>query len=217
MPDPSRGADNPDTRGKQVDIVVPQEQIDPVALPAVTVSDVVMGEQDISFHVDKVGVPVLVKVSYFPNWTAHGAEGPYRIAPNMMVVVPTSNDVRLTFDRSTSDLFFYALTGIGILLLIASRIWGDGCWPASTARGAAAARWRSPVRAAGRGRRAWTVRPGKSPIRAPRRSGGLPDLTPPRQRGCATTTDHRAPHRFVMWMTIRRPMPEVGTARRTAH
>jgi hypothetical protein len=42
-----------------------------------------------------------------------------------MVVVPTSNDVRLTFDRSTSDLFFYALTGIGILLLIASRIWGD--------------------------------------------------------------------------------------------
>ena len=70
-------------------------------------------------------MPVLVKVSYFPNWTAHGAEGPYRIAPNMMVVVPTSNDVRLTFDRSRSDLFFYALTGIGILLLIASRIWGD--------------------------------------------------------------------------------------------
>ncbi len=125
VPDPNRGADNPDTRGKQVDIVVPQEPIDPVALPAVTVSDVVMGEQDVSFHVDKVGVPVLVKVSYFPNWTAHGAEGPYRIAPNMMVVVPTSNDVRLTFDRSTSDMFFYALTGIGILLLIASRIWGD--------------------------------------------------------------------------------------------
>jgi hypothetical protein len=43
----------------------------------------------------------------------------------MMVVVPTSNDVRLTFDRSTSDVFFYALTLIGILLLIASRIWGD--------------------------------------------------------------------------------------------
>jgi hypothetical protein len=125
VPDPTRGAENPDTRGKQVDIVVPQEQIDPVALPPVEVSDVVMDEQDISFHVDQVGVPVLVKVSYFPNWTAHGAEGPYRIAPNMMVVIPTSNDVRLTFDRSTSDLFFYALTGIGILLLIASRIWGD--------------------------------------------------------------------------------------------
>ena len=104
---------------------MPQEQIDPVALPPVEVSDVVMDEQDISFHVDQVGVPVLVKVSYFPNWTAHGAEGPYRIAPNMMVVIPTSNDVRLTFDRSTSDIFFYALTGIGILLLIASRIWGD--------------------------------------------------------------------------------------------
>ena len=49
-------------------------------------------------------MPVLVKVSYFPNWKAHGAEGPYRIAPNLMVVVPTCNDVSLTFDRCTSDL-----------------------------------------------------------------------------------------------------------------
>ncbi len=125
VPDPTRPASDPDTRGKQVDIVVPQETIDPVTLPEVTVSDVVMNEQDLSFHVDKVGVPVLVKVSYFPNWTAHGAAGPYRIGPNMMVVVPTSNDVSMTFDRSTSDLFWYALTAIGIVLLIAGRIWGD--------------------------------------------------------------------------------------------
>ena len=48
--------------------------------------------------------PVLVKVSYFPNWEVDGAEGPYRIAPNMMVVVPTENEVRLHFDRSASDL-----------------------------------------------------------------------------------------------------------------
>jgi hypothetical protein len=123
VPDPD--AAEPDTRGKQVDIVVPREAIEPVTLPPVTVSDVVMGEQDLSFHVDQVGVPVLVKVSYFPNWTAHGADGPYRIAPNLMVVVPTSNDVSLTFERSSSDLVFYALTLLGVALLVFFRIRGD--------------------------------------------------------------------------------------------
>ena len=205
VPDPNRGAENPDTRGKQVDIVVPQEQIDPVALPPVTVSDVVMNEQDISFHVDKVGVPVLVKVSYFPNWTAHGAEGPYRIAPNMMVVVPTSNDVRLTFDRSTSDLFFYALTGLGILLLIASRIWGDRLLARHRPPVAAPARPRSPARPAARSDRHWHVRPGQSRNRDPRR--GPRPTSRRHEAGCATTTVHRPRRRFVMWMTIRRPMP----------
>jgi hypothetical protein len=123
VPDPN--AAEPDTRGKQVDIVVPQQDIEVVDLPAVTVSDVEIGQQELSFHVDEVGVPVLVKVSYFPNWTADGAEGPYRIAPNVMVVVPTSNDVTLTFERSTSDLFFYLLTLAGIALLIFFRIRGD--------------------------------------------------------------------------------------------
>ena len=67
-------------------------------LPPVTVSNVQLGDQDLRFSVDKIGVPVLVKISYFPNWKVSGAEGPYRIAPNLMVVVPTSTDVHLTYE-----------------------------------------------------------------------------------------------------------------------
>ena len=70
-------------------------------------------------------MPVLVKVSYFPNWEVSGAEGPYRIAPNLMVVVPTSTDVHLTYERSTLDYFAYLLTLLGIVLLIFMRIRGD--------------------------------------------------------------------------------------------
>jgi hypothetical protein len=66
-------------------------------LPKVVVSDVVVGDQNISFHVDKIGVPVLVKISYFPRWHATGATGPYRVSPNLMVVVPTSNNVSLVY------------------------------------------------------------------------------------------------------------------------
>jgi hypothetical protein len=86
--------------GRKVDIVVPAEKINPVALDPITVSNARQGDQDFSFDVSKVGVPVLVKISYFPNWKVDGADGPYRVAPNFMVVIP----------RST-------LIGIGLLFL----------------------------------------------------------------------------------------------------
>jgi hypothetical protein len=125
IPDPNRPLGDPDTRGKQVDIVVPEQAIEPVRLGPVQVRDVEMGQQDLSFRVDRVGVPVLVKVSYFPNWEVDGADGPFRVAPNLMVVVPTENEVRLHYGRSGSELFFYALTLLGIGLLVFFRLRGD--------------------------------------------------------------------------------------------
>ena len=66
-------------------------------LPSVKVSRVKVATQSISFHVSRVGVPVLVKISYFPRWHVSGATGPYRVSPNLMVVVPTSKDVTLVY------------------------------------------------------------------------------------------------------------------------
>lgn len=51
----------------------------------------------ITFEVDQPGRPVLVKVSYSQHWKAAGAEGPWRAAPNFMVVLPTESKVTLTF------------------------------------------------------------------------------------------------------------------------
>jgi hypothetical protein len=61
------------------------------------VSDIRHDVDSISFHVSEIGKPVLVRESYFPNWKVSGAQGPYRVAPNFMVVVPTRNDVKLTY------------------------------------------------------------------------------------------------------------------------
>jgi hypothetical protein len=66
------------------------------ALPPVTVSDVSTGTSSVSFHVDRTGVPVEVRVTYFPWWHATGADGPWRLAPDDLVVVPTGHDVVLT-------------------------------------------------------------------------------------------------------------------------
>jgi hypothetical protein len=65
-----------------------------------TVSDVVIDDHRISFHTTAVGVAHLVKVSYFPNWTASGAEGPYEAAPSLMIVVPTQEDVVIEFGNT---------------------------------------------------------------------------------------------------------------------
>lgn len=67
------------------------------ANPPITVSDVALDERTISFSVDKVGTPVLVKVSHSSHWRATGAAGPYRAAPNLMVVIPTEQRVVLEY------------------------------------------------------------------------------------------------------------------------
>jgi len=87
-------------------------------LPAVHVTDVKVGIDSISFHVDRTGVPVAVGVSYFPNWQATGADGPWRAEPNLMVVDPTSHNVTLTYCSTGADYLGLILSIIGILVLV---------------------------------------------------------------------------------------------------
>lgn len=96
------------------------EGADAVALPEVEVDEVHEGVDAISFRVDQTGVPVLVKASYFPNWEVDGADGPWQITPNLMVVVPTAEDgqVVLRYGWTAPDLGGWALTGLGVLGVI---------------------------------------------------------------------------------------------------
>lgn len=84
-------------------------------LPKVRITKLVQKSQSISFHVDKIGVPVLVKISYFPNWQAQGAAGPYRVSPNLMVVVPTSHDVSLVYGKTFWKAFGDTVTELTVL------------------------------------------------------------------------------------------------------
>ncbi|MFM7493418.1 MAG: hypothetical protein ACKO2A_05860, partial [Acidimicrobiaceae bacterium] len=91
--DLNRRQGDPTDSSRRVDIVKPSVTVNKVELPPVQVSNTVLEDEAISFTVDRIGVPVLVRMSYFPNWKVENAEGPFRVAPNMMVVIPTSNDV----------------------------------------------------------------------------------------------------------------------------
>jgi uncharacterized membrane protein len=105
--------------------VAPREQAAARPEPATVVSAISTSDDSVSFDVDQVGRPVLVKVSYFPNWEVDGADGPYRVAPNLMVVVPTSNHVSLHYGTTSYDRLGWLLTVAGIVLvvLLARRPW----------------------------------------------------------------------------------------------
>ena len=95
---------------------------DGVAIEPAVVSDIVVGTDRVDFKVDRTGVPVLVKVSYFPNWSVSGAEGPWRIGPNLMVVVPTDNEVHLSYGNTGVEYLGYLLTLLGLVgLVVVSR------------------------------------------------------------------------------------------------
>jgi hypothetical protein len=88
---------------------VPEQPVAPVA-----VSEIEAGDTTLSFRVSQPGTPVLVKASYFPNWRADGAEGPYRVAPNLMVVVPTDTEVTLRYGRTPVDWLAIVLSLLGV-------------------------------------------------------------------------------------------------------
>lgn len=82
------------------------------------VTNLDVDREAISFDVDRVGSPVLVKASYFPNWKVDGADGPYRVAPNLMVVVPTEEHVELRYGRTSVERRAYAVTLVGLVGLV---------------------------------------------------------------------------------------------------
>ena len=93
------------------------------ALPHVTVSQVTSGRNSISFHVDRIGVPVEVRTTYFPWWSAHGAQGPWRLAPNDLVVIPTSHNVVLSAKPRLIDHLAVAISLVAVLMTALLAIW----------------------------------------------------------------------------------------------
>jgi hypothetical protein len=96
----------------------PAKSSPPTAVRQARVSSIRSGDDRISFDVDRPGTPVVVRASYFPNWKAEGAEGPWRITPNLMVVVPTSEHVELHYGWTAMDLGAWFVTFLGLVGIV---------------------------------------------------------------------------------------------------
>ena len=90
------------------------------------VSNIALEDHRIEFDTTAIGVPHLVKVSYFPNWRADGADGPYRAAPSLMIVVPTQEHVVIEFRDTWSEtlgrfITFASMLGVVTWALVSKR------------------------------------------------------------------------------------------------
>ena len=87
------------------------------------VNDIVVDDHRITFTTEAIGVPHVIKISYFPNWTAQGADGPWRAAPSLMVVVPTQSDVELVFEDTWAESGGQILTLLGAIGLVVGGVY----------------------------------------------------------------------------------------------
>lgn len=69
----------------------------------------------LSFSTDYIGVPHLVKYTYFPGWRVSGAQGPYLISPSFMMVIPVQKEVILEYGYNAWDR-------IGIIISLVSLV-----------------------------------------------------------------------------------------------
>ena len=64
----------------------------------------------ITFKTTALGIPHIIKISYFPNWKAEGADGPFAISPSFMMVIPRQEEVTLYYGSTTTDVVSRIIT-----------------------------------------------------------------------------------------------------------
>lgn len=91
--------------------------VDPVSADGhVTIEE--LDNERLVFKTTAVGKPHWIKISYFPNWRADGADGPFVVSPSFMMVIPRQDTVTLTYGSTLSDKIGAALTLTGWLVVV---------------------------------------------------------------------------------------------------
>ena len=76
-----------------------------------------IGNDEIRIETNWIGKPLLVKVSYHPDWQVEGADRIYLVAPSFMLIYPNQTTVRLHYGRGWPDRAGAALTILGLIIL----------------------------------------------------------------------------------------------------
>jgi hypothetical protein len=83
-------------------------------------------DEHIHFKTTAIGLPHIIKMSWFPNWKVRGADGVHCVSPGFMLVYPRQAEVELYYGTTPGDGVGYALTLVGLALLIGYKVWFRG-------------------------------------------------------------------------------------------
>lgn len=87
------------------------------------ISNELVTEGRIRFSTTALGVPHIIKVTWFPNWKVDGAKRIYRISPGFMCVFPDKPDVELYYGTTWSDAVGYIISAVGCCLVAVRVFW----------------------------------------------------------------------------------------------
>ena len=90
------------------------------ALPTVSST---LGAESIDINTSQVGWPLLIKVSYHPNWKVKGADCVYFVSPCFMLVYPKEHQVHLSFETGRNGVLGLWLSLIAAGLAASSFLW----------------------------------------------------------------------------------------------
>ncbi len=85
-----------------------------------SISELNIENKIITFRTNKPNQLHLIKVSYFPNWKITNGQGPFRISPSFMAVVPNDEFVEIKFEPTGTEkaLNFISYSALFSALLI---------------------------------------------------------------------------------------------------
>lgn len=81
------------------------------------IKDEEVNDHRIRFRTNAVGMPHLIKCTYFPNWKVKGAKKIFMVTPCFMLVYPEQSEVELYYGYTTSDHAGISLSIMGLLLV----------------------------------------------------------------------------------------------------
>jgi len=77
----------------------------------------VIEDEEILIENASPGKPLLIKISYHPNWKVEGADQIYRVSPSFMLIYPQKTTVRVFYGRTWPNYLGVLLSVMAILFL----------------------------------------------------------------------------------------------------
>jgi TolA-binding protein len=74
--------------------------------------------EEIRIKTTCINRPVLIKISYHPNWKVRGADKIYRVSPSFMLVYPQQNEVTLYYGSTLPNYVGLSLTWLGFIIMM---------------------------------------------------------------------------------------------------
>lgn len=100
----------------------PSSTLDLSKLPVIPLDEEInvkedVKSQEILIETNKLGHPLLIKVSYHPNWHVKGAKKVYLTSPSFMIIFPTSHKVRLYYASGLYNYIGWIASLLGLLIV----------------------------------------------------------------------------------------------------